>query len=385
MMLEQTKASSRIRMPLIAGALSLLLGLVALGALSAQSQGSRQAKAKPGASLFGLVLQGYNPTIDAAALRQANPDSVRILLAQGLVQTGAGPCTAGSPGSSSVGGGCNWGQIDQEIGGAAQAGAQPLPFFFGESSKPPLTGKAAQSWKAFLTAAVKRYRPGGVYWNGAYQAQYPGNKAKPIKVWQVWNEPGSPTYFKPKPNIGKYVKLLKTAGQTINRAHKGARIMIAGLFASPDKGAIRGRIPAVQFLEKLYQIRGARTAFDIAAVHPYSRTVSGVIKVVEELREVMRKNGDGGKPLAITELGWSSNKPNNSLLAKGIQGQRNTLRAAFSALLRVRTRYHLDTVNWFSLRDAPKSQSSCPNCPFAGLNRVDGGHKPAWGAFLSFT
>ena len=366
----------------VAAALCALLVVVGV---RADSSDARTLKAKPGASLFGLVLQGYDAPIDAPALRQANPDSVRILTAQSLIQRGSGKCTAGSPGASSIGGSCNWGQVDQEIGGAAQAGAQPLPFLFGKSPKPPLSGSARTSWQAFVSAAVNRYKPGGVYWRGAYQNQYPGNPDKPVSVWQVWNEPTSPTYWKPKPNVPKYVQLLKATGAVIHRAHRQAKIMIAGLFASPDKGAIRGRIPAVEFLEKLYQIRGAKTAFDIAAVHPYSRTVSGVVQVVKEVRDVMRKHGDSRKPLAITELGWSSNPPNNSLLAKGVQGQKNTLRQAFAALLRVRTRYHLDTINWFSLRDAPKSQSSCPNCPFAGLNEVDGSHKPAWNAFLGFT
>ncbi len=370
----------------LAAAAALIAVLVVFGARTqAGAAPTMSPKAKPGASLFGLVLQGYTATIDAPALRQANPDSVRIAAVQSLIQGGSGKCTPGSAGASSVGGSCNWSQLDQEIGGAAQAGAQPLPFLFGKSSKPPLSGSARKSWQTFVSAAVKRYKPGGVYWKGTYQAQYPGNRAKPVGVWQVWNEPTSPTYWKPKPNVAKYVQLLKATGAVIRRAHRQAKIMIAGLFASPDKGAIRGRIPAVAFLEKLYQIRGAKTAFTIAAVHPYSRTVSGLIKVVDQVRQVMREHGDGRKPLAITELGWSSNPPNNSLLAKGVQGQKNTLRQAFKALLRVRTRYRLDTVNWFSLRDAPKDQSSCPNCPFAGLNKVDGSHKPSWNAFLGFT
>jgi Glycosyl hydrolase catalytic core len=360
----------------VAAALALLLAaVVALSA--AQSGEARHVKAKPGAKVFGLVLQGYEQGIDAQALREANPDTVRILVTQGLIDSGNGACT-------SAGGACNWSDIDAQVGGAAQAGSEPRPFLYGRSNKPPIKGAAATDWKEFIQAAVQRYKPGGAYWNGPYQAQYPGGAVHPVKAWQVWNEPGSPTYYA-NPNVAQYAKLLKTARATIKGVDSHAKIVLAGLFSSADKGAIRGRIPAVQFLQKLYQVKGAKGLFDIVALHPYAREVNDLINQVEQIREVMQKNGDGRKPLAITELGWSSNNSNGSLLAKGVKGQATTLKAAFRKLLAGRTRYHLDTVNWFSLRDAPKSASSCPNCPYAGLNNVDGSHKPAWNAFTSFT
>jgi hypothetical protein len=357
-------------------AAALAVGLALIGPTGGQAQ--RAPMSKSGASLFGLVLQGYSHQIDAPALQQANPDTVRIILPEKLIKIKRAPCT-------SVGGGCNWTGIDEQIGGAAQAGADPLPFLYGKSAKPPLSGAAAKDWRAFVTAAVQRYGPNGAFWNGPYQALYPGAQPKVVQTWQVWNEPGSPTYWKPRPNPAGYAKLLKASGQAIHAVDPKAKIMLAGLFASSDKGAIRGRMPAVQYLEKLYAVRGAKGLFDIAAIHPYSRDVNGVIAVVQQLRDVMRKHGDARKPLAITELGWSSNSANGSLLAKGTRGQATTLTSAFRRLLAVRSRFRLDTVDWFSLRDAPKGQSSCPNCPYAGLNKVNGRHKPAWKAFTSFT
>lgn len=361
-----------------AAALAMLL-VAAIVLASAQRGDARRPVAAKGASLFGLVLQNYDKAIDGPALKQANPHDVRIVVASQLIQHGSGPCMP-----TSTSGACDWGAVDLQIGGAAAAGAIPLPFMYGHSSHLPLTGKAARQWRAFLTAAVKRYGPGGTYWSTDFHAQYPGAKPKPIRIWQIWNEPGSPAFAKP-PSVSRYVKLLKAAGATIHRQDRGAKIMTAGLFSSADRGAIRGRIPAVQFLTKMYRVKGAEGAFDYVALHPYARNVKDMINQVEQIRNVMRKNHDGGKRLAITELGWSSNTSNGSLLAKGVRGQANTLAAAFRKLLAGKTRYRLFTVDWYALRDTPKNVGTCNNCPFAGLNKADGSHKPAWNKYISFT
>lgn len=363
---------------LIAVAIALIAAAIAsLGASSGVAK--RAPGAKAAASLFGLVLQGdFSKPIDAAALRVAKPDTVRILFVQNLISNGSGACTA-------TGGACDWSATDAQVGGAAQAGAQALPFLFGASSKPPLRGAAKASWDEFITAAVDRYGSGGTYWKGPYQVEYAGAKPKPVRVWQVWNEPGSPAFFEPKPDVAKYAKLLAASRTTIIAADKHAKIMLAGLFSSADRGAIRGRIPAIQFLSDLYNIRRAAERFDIVALHPYARAAGDMIGQVKQIRAVMKANGDGKKPLAITELGWSSNEANGSLLAKGVEGQASTLTSAFKRLLKGRTRYRLDTVDWYALRDTPEGIGSCKNCPFAGLLQADGTPKPAYNAFLSFT
>ena len=373
--MSQTTTNTRSRLIAVVAAIAAMAGLMALLA-AGESKAERTPHAKPGAKIFGVVMQGdYHGDIDGAALQDLNVDSVRFLIAQSLVQTNPGACTA-------TGGGCVWTGIDQIVGGAAAAGAQLLPFMFGNSSKPPVKGAAAQSWKDFLTAAAERYGPGGAFWK-----EFPSVPQQPARVWQIWNEPGSPAYFQPKPNPKTYAKLLKLSGETLRAADGGAKIMLAGLFASSDRGAIRGRIPAVPYLEKLYKVPGAAESFDLVALHPYSREVGGMLDQVEQIREVMSEAGDSRTKLAITELGWSSNDPNGSLLAKGLQGQATTMKAAFKALVRARSRFRLDTVNWFSLRDIPVGGpgESCPNCPFSGIMEVSGALKPAYGIFRSFT
>jgi hypothetical protein len=350
-----------------------------------------QAGAAKGGKIFGLIPQHIQlDTVDINAIQDLGANKVRALVVWDQVQSAPGPC---SP-VDAVPDTCSWGQVDQLIGGAAAGGAKVTPFIFGslpeqtgDVFRPPLGGADQRDgWQQFLTALVQRYGPNGIYWTTDYLVQFPGRSPKPINVWQIWNEPGSPTYYHPKPNPRSYARLLKISRQALKRGHPKAKLMIAGLFASPDRGAIRGRIPAVQYLRRLYNIRGAKSSFDYVAVHPYSRTVAGVLKVLRGIRREMRAAKDAKTKVSISELGWSSNKPNGSLLAKGRQGQARMLRSSFNRLRDARGRFRLMSVYWFSLRDIdPSGPGSCPNCPWAGLLELDGSPKPSYRAFRSFT
>ncbi len=66
----------------------------------------------------------------------------------------------------------NWTGLDEGVGIAARAGLRVLPFLYGTphwlAAKPttlPIDNARQRSeWKAFLTAAVRRYGPGGEFW-----------------------------------------------------------------------------------------------------------------------------------------------------------------------------------------------------------------------------
>jgi hypothetical protein len=365
-----------------------ILALVALGTVLLAAP---QAGADKGGKIFGLIPQrNQMDSVDINAIRDLRANKMRALIVWSQVQSGPGLC---SP-VEVVPDNCSWGQVDQLVGRAAAAGAKLTPFIFGslpqqtgDEYRPPL-GSADQrsGWQQFLSALVQRYGPNGIYWTTDYLVQFPGASPKPITVWQIWNEPGSPTYYHPKPNPRSYANLLKISRQALRSAHPKAKVMIAGLFASPDRGAIRGRIPAVQYLRRLYNIRGAKKSFDFVAVHPYSRTVGGLFKVLRGIRKEMRAANDARTKVSVSELGWSSNKPNGSLLAKGRKGQARMLRNSFDRLLKTRRRFRLMSVYWFSLRDIdPSGPGSCPNCPWAGLLELDGSPKPSYRAFRSFT
>jgi hypothetical protein len=365
--------------------LFLVLALSSIAALLVAAERSRASQA--GARIFGVVHQGNFESLDLQRLAESNAASLRFLLAWGQVQGSFGPCLPNDAQDDA----CDWSEIDRYVGGAAAAGADPLPFMYGSIAgdpfAPPL-GSPDQiaAWQQFLRSAVQRYGPNGYYWANVYPSQYPGGAPMPIRVWQIWNEPGSPAYFRPKPSPQSYFQLLQVSRQALRSVDGGAKLMLAGLFSSTERGAIRGRLPALDYLRRLYRIKGSKKAFDIVALHPYSRTVSGTLAQVKGIRQIMQRAGDGRTKLAVTELGWSSNRPNGSLLAKGVKGQARMLRGTFKRLLDQRRQLRLADVSWFSLRDIdPNGPGSCPNCPWSGLVQLNGTPKPAWNAFLSFT
>jgi hypothetical protein len=367
----------------LAGALVLAAAALLLAPASSEAK-------KKGARLFGVIPQTSQlDSTDVARMRALDPVGVRVLMTAAAVQGGPGKCSPKATPRDT----CNWDPMDNVIGSAAAAGSRALPFVYGslpaqtgDLTKPPKTRKQRKAWQGFLRAAVNRYGPGGTYWRKGYRTQFPGRKAKPVKVWQIWNEPGSPAYYKPKPSVRGYAKLLRISNQAVRQACKRCKVMIAGLFASTDRGAIRGRIPAIQFLRRLYKVNGIKKKFDFVGLHPYSRTVGGVMSQARGIRRVMRQNGDGRTPLSISELGWASNRPNGSLLAKGPKGQARMLKSAFRRLQKARGSLRLSDVYWFSLRDVdPSGPTSCPNCPYTGLLNQDGSTKRSFKAFRSFT
>jgi hypothetical protein len=151
-------------------------------------------------------------------------------------------------------------------GSAAPSAAPTSAGSTGSSSAPP--GADAADLGAFLRLAVRRYGPDGVLWQ-----QHPEVIPVPIRTWQVWNEPDHELYMPHTQNWpARYVELLKAAAQGIRAEDTGAKVMLAG-FAGQ----------AWIHLDWVYR-NGARPWFDVAAVHPYTRDVADVVRIVRNMR-----------------------------------------------------------------------------------------------------
>ena len=92
----------------------------------------------------------------------------------------------------------DWSVQDRLVLAAARSGISVLPVLFNppafHSSRPSgSTDKSTHpprdpaSMAAFASAAVARYGPGGSLWR-----ENPGVPVRPIRAWQVWNEPTLP-------------------------------------------------------------------------------------------------------------------------------------------------------------------------------------------------
>jgi hypothetical protein len=247
------------------------------------------------------------------------------------------------------------------IGAPAWAARHP-----GKSNSPP---RGTATYAAFLRALVGRYGSKGTFWT-----EHPGVPRLPIRDWQIWNEPNHAFYWSDQPFTRDYIALLRAAGSVVHAADPGDRVVLAG-FAERSWELIAG----------LYRA-GARGAFDVAAIHPYTFEVANVLKIARLVRAAMVKGGDIRVPMMVTEFGWSSGKgkvrrPFGFETTPADQAAR--LRELVPLFTRERRALGLERIYWESWVSSDRDV----NAPFdyAGLRELgpagDTKAKPAYGAF----
>jgi polysaccharide biosynthesis protein PslG len=303
------------------------------------------------------------PSADQLArMGRGKVGTLRINLAWGSVQ--AGPHA-----------GYDWSHYDGVIGDAAKNGIRVLPTVYSSPTwaeptpeYPPL-GERLPEFEDFARAAVERYGTNGNFWK-----QNPGIPRMPITLWQLWNEPNSPLFWKPTPDPGDYLALLRGFDSAARGADPHARILLGGLFPDPAGG-----ITMQAFMSALYR-GGAEGLFDAAAIHPYAANPTIALARTEQLRRAMDRAGDHVAGLWISEVGWASGGDPSGLTV-GPERQADYLRRTFQLEAEHRVELGLRGVIWYSLNDAAGSVWPA-HC---GLFNLDGTAKPSWGAFTDLT
>ena len=146
---------------------------------------------------------------------------------------------------------------------------------------------------AFMVQLIERYGE-----NGSFCAEHPELTKLPLRTWQIWNEPHLRFQWdSTKPWQRYYGRQLRVVYKAIKRADPGATVVLAGMSNQ-----------SWEFLDELYKRGRVRGYFDVAALHPYTSRARGVITLARRFRTVMRRNGDGKKPLWLTELGLPASK-----------------------------------------------------------------------------
>jgi hypothetical protein len=347
----------RYRAPL---ALAAALGVVAVLAACGGGGGAGGAEsAKANDPFYGVI--SAEPLPDSGQLAQLGDGGVgtlRINLAWGSVQSGPD-----AP--------YNWSHYDPVVRGAAENGVHVLatvystPSWAASTAEIPPLGESLQGFQRFARAAAERYGTDGTFWK-----QNPEVPDLPITEWQVWNEPNSPLFWKPRPDAAQYLRLLRAFHSAVKGSDPAAHILLGGLFPTPHDG-----ISLEDFLSALYD-GGGRDLFDAVALHPYARTPHDAIDRVAQARQIMRRFGDADKPIWITEVGWASRGTPPGLVV-GPAGQADYLRQVFQLASGERDSLGIAGVVWYSLNDTP-GPIWVGHC---GLFTVDGSPKPAWDAF----
>ena len=218
-----------------------------------------------------------------------------------------------------------------------------------------------------MTALVTRYGPAGSLW-----AERPDLPRRPIRAWQIWNEPNLTRYWSAQPFARPYVRLLRAAHAAVHAADPGATVVLAGL---PNESWTA--------LREIYEA-GGEGSFDAVALHPYTRRPRDVVRTVKYGRDVMRKHGDPKVPIWVTELSWpaAKGKVDNPVgFEVSDKGQAVKLRLALRMLKAARVRLGIGRVFWYTWLSAGVGPSAFD---WSGLRRMRAGESVAAPALAAF-
>jgi Bacterial Ig domain/Cellulase (glycosyl hydrolase family 5) len=216
-----------------------------------------------------------------------------------------------------------------------------------------------------------------------------------VGAWEIWNEQDEAKFWgKSGGDPAIYADLLRQTYPKVKAADPGAQVVMGGLTGND-----------YAFLDQVYAAGGGGS-FDVVSAHTdtacnvdgpdfyYRDTQNGgrigqyTFLGVKEMRASMNAHGDNGKPIWLTEMGWSSS---NAVCDTGKwagqkkggvteQQQAQFLSQAYHCLA-AHADANVAMAFWFSFRD--ENASGSPETTF-GLTRADGSQKPSYNAFVDY-
>lgn len=389
--------SARVRiLTLLASACLAGTLVVAAGSASPHraSHKSQVQRAKTPSSFFGVVPQEQPVDSDYSKMSRNGVKVLRFGLYWQQVQPlplGSGIPLPGLP----VGPSYDFSRFDATVAGAAKQGITVLPYLYGVPNwvalldgrvctdcrqYAPSSTAALSAWSDFAAAAAARYGPKGTFWKDEDNSDIP---KKPIRDWQIWNEQNFNGFYKPEPDPKEYFKVLSSAAQGLRSEDRKANIVLGGMFGLPGNGSVRS-IAAPTFLRKLLKIPGAKSIFDGYALHPYSKSLKYVKKLVTASRSEMKRSGYGKAQLWITETGAASGGKPSSLNLGSKKAQAKRVTDTYKLFEKNRKAWNIKLVAWFAWQDS-SGEGECFFCKKAGLITKSGKSKPSLNAFKRAT
>ena len=206
----------------------------------------------------------------------------------------------------------NWGPLDGAVNTANAAGLKVL-----------FSVVDAPGWAANPGAKFPK-NPADA---AAFFSQMAGHFKGRVQAYEVWNEENFATEVGPgQINAGNCVELLKAAYPAIKAADPGA-IVVSGAPTPTGVNDPNIAFRDLTYLQQMYAYQGGvvKGFFDALGAHnepygnqpeetvashskpDYSGDPSFFFRQVEDYRNLMVQNGDGGKGIWQTEIGYDSN------------------------------------------------------------------------------
>jgi Bacterial Ig domain len=212
------------------------------------------------------------------------------------------------------------------------------------------------------------------------------NAAGGAAGYEIWNEEDETDFWGQTVDAVHYSAILKAAYPRIKQADPGAKVLLGPLTGNN-----------YTFLQQVYAA-GAGASFDVASVHTdtaclveppssYYREDGKVARFsflgFRSVHDVMVANGDGSKPIWMTELGWTTT---TSTCARGMwAGQKPAGVSETAQADDLKEAYHcladypyVEKALWFTLKETSNQGEELDHY---GLERTTGAHKPSWDAF----
>jgi len=354
-----------------ATAVAVLVALCALAAAVPAVAGAAERKVPRGfvGVMWDKEIQDAPPDLQRAqwqTMARSGVESARVIFSWHLAQE--------PPGSEP-----DFTRTDQMVRNAAAHGIDLLPVIVYAPPWarvfPDVLGSAPSDMAAYgryVSELVRRYGPRGYFWR-----DNPGLPKRPIRAWQIWNEPSLPYQWEPHAGWpARYAELLRTAARAVRSQDRQAKVILAG-FANHAWTAVA----------RVYKAGGVRRYFDAAAVHMYSAKTADYVEVVRRFRRAMDRAGDRRKPIWVTEVGASASlavirSPDHEHFQTTNAGLARHIGPSFRALARVRRRYRIERVYWYTW--ASPYDATTGVFGYAGLNAFHGARVKPMPALAAF-
>jgi hypothetical protein len=132
---------------------------------------------------------------------------------------------------------------------------------------------------------------------------------------EVWNEPNQPEFWDTPsgPDPLAYARMLKASYAAVKAAGPSVTV-VGGALAFNDQSYVQG----------LFTFGGIAGSYDAFSLHPYGPGQApdapdagyySFSQAVENVAAAMARAGDGGRPIWITEMGWSTDAVSDDMRA----------------------------------------------------------------------